>query len=74
MKQSEWLYGKNFKPKKLSYMFYREALVYKINCAKYLLEILFKEPYAVNNDRINDISKSIKFNEALLAECKGVQE
>jgi hypothetical protein len=48
---------------------YVQALYRKNIYAKELLEQLFQEPYASNNERINSISKAIKFNTQLIKEC-----
>ena len=68
MKSSEYLYG-NIDMASIRELPYVQALHRKNLYAKELLELLFTEPYAINNDRINAISKAIKFNTQLIKEC-----
>lgn len=74
MKQSEWLYGVNFAPRDLQELTYIQALHRKILWARELREELLLEPYAIHAQRVNDISKAIKFNEALIDEVFGKDE
>jgi len=74
MKQSEWLYGTNFDPRALQELTYIQALHRKILWARELRDLLLKEPYAVHAPQVNDVSKAIKFNEALIDEVFGKDE
>jgi len=71
MKQATYLYGHTFDNEKLKGLLYIEALEYKIKSAKELIEELCEQPYAINNQRINDIANAIKFNERLIDEANG---
>ncbi len=72
MKNSQYLYGRQFDAKEIQSMPYAQALEYKLRCAKELIRAL-AEANVEKTDwhRINNIGKAIKFNEALVAETKG---
>ena len=58
-------------PKLLINLSYVEAINLKIDSAKKLIKVLFESSYMNrDNTRINDVYKSIKFNQALLEELK----
>ena len=69
LKSTYYLY--DLDPKLLINLSYVEAINLKIDSAKKLIKVLF-EPSYMNRDntRINDVYKSIKFNQALLEELK----
>lgn len=52
-------------------MKYKDALEYKIKCAKQLINTLYNEPLGSREDkRIDDIFEAIEFNEQLLKEIE----
>ena len=68
-KSTMYLYG--IQPNALNTMPYSEALKFKIESAKTLLRTLLEPKYAdCDVERINLVSKAIKFNEDLLEELK----
>ena len=68
MKTSTYLYGEHYDVDTLKQLHYPNALLRKIIWSKELLDSLLVEPYANNNERINDICKAIKFNQSLYDE------
>ena len=69
MHTTKYLYG--IDPKKLADMPYKEALEYKKEKAKELLEELYKPSFWDRDDqRIAAVCKAIKFTETLLEELK----
>ena len=71
MKDSQYLYGRKFDAKVLSKMPYRQALEYKVECAKTLVSAL-TEATTMTTDwtRISKIHKAIEFNQYLIKESK----
>lgn len=69
MKTSEYYYGvKGHTFKDMSYI---DALGYKIECARELINVLQEKPiYDRDIKRINDILKSIRFNKELIYETE----
>ena len=68
-KSTYYLY--DLDPKLLINLSYVEAINLKIDSAKKLIKVLFEPSFMDrNNTRINDVYKSIKFNQALLEELK----
>jgi len=69
MKTTLYLYG--IEPTEFADMHYKEALEYKIECAKQLISSLYDDPFGSREDkRIDDIFEAIEFNERLLKELK----
>ncbi len=68
-KSTYYLY--DLDPKLLINLSYVEAINLKIDSAKKLIKVLF-EPNYMNrdNNRVNDVYKAIKFNQALLEELR----
>ena len=68
-KSTYYLY--DLDPKLLINLSYVEAINLKIDSAKKLIKVLFEPSYmSRDNNRINDVYKAIKFNQALLEELK----
>ena len=68
-KSTYYLY--DLDPKLLINLSYVEAINLKIDSAKKLIKVLFETSFMDrDNSRINDVYKSIKFNQALLEELK----
>ena len=68
-KSTYYLY--DLDPKLLINLSYVEAINLKIDSAKKLIKVLFEPSYMDrDNNRINDVNKAIKFNQALLEELK----
>ena len=68
-KSTYYLY--DLDPKLLINLSYVEAINLKIDSAKKLIKVLFEPSFMDrDNSRINDVYKSIKFNQALLEELK----
>ena len=68
-KSTYYLY--DLDPKLLVNLSYVEAINLKIDSAKKLIKVLFEQSFMDrDNSRINDVYKSIKFNQALLEELK----
>ena len=68
-KSTYYLY--DLDPKLLINLSYVEAINLKIDSAKKLIKVLFEQSFMDrDNSRINDVYKSIKFNQALLEELK----
>jgi hypothetical protein len=76
MIDSTLIYGKDWDETKLQDMKYIEALFEKKRSAEKVLEKLFLQQYADNNNLINEVVKAIKFNQVLIDMAQGrkVQE
>jgi hypothetical protein len=76
MIDSTLIYGKDWDETKLQDMKYIEALFEKKRSAEQVLEKLFLQQYADNNNLINEVVKAIKFNQVLIDMAQGrkVQE
>jgi len=69
MKTTLYLY--DIEPTEFANMPYKQALEYKIKCAKQLILTLYDEPFGSREDkRIDDIFEAIEFNEQLLKEIE----
>ncbi len=67
MKKTEYLYGVH--PKEFAELLYKDALLFKIKAAIELRGKILEEDYWTRDDeRLNDVIKSIRHNEALLEE------
>ena len=71
MIDSRLIYGEDWKEEELQTMNYVTALFRKKHSAEEVLENLLKEPYAKNNDIINEVVKAIAFNQELIDKCLG---
>lgn len=66
---SKLIYGKDWDESQLQTMNYVTALFRKKHSAEEMLDNLLKEPYADNNDLINEVVKAIAFNQELIDKC-----
>jgi hypothetical protein len=71
MIDSTLIYGKDWDETKLQDMKYIEALFEKKRSAEQVLEKLFLQQYADNNNLINEVVKAIKFNQVLIDMAQG---
>ena len=71
MIDSRLIYGSDWDETELQTMNYVTALFRKKHSAEEVLENLLKEPYANNNDIINEVVKAIAFNQELIDNCLG---
>ena len=69
MIDSKLIYGSDWDETELQTMNYVTALFRKKHSAEEVLENLLKEPYAQNNDIINEVVKAIAFNQELIDKC-----
>ena len=71
MIESHLIYGSDWDETELQTMNYVTALFRKKHSAEEVLENLLKEPYAKNNDIINEVVKAIAFNQKLIDKALG---
>ena len=71
MIESLLIYGSDWDETELQTMNYVTALFRKKHAACDTLDVLLKEPYAINNDIINEVVKAIAFNQELIDKCLG---
>lgn len=71
MIDSKLIYGSEWDESQLQTMNYITALFRKKHSAEEMLLELLQEPFAVNNDQINEVVKAIAFNQELIDKCLG---